>query len=75
MKLQLMLGLTCGVCEHLRNDDNDVMVALFGTTSDPYAVCPSCRHEMTSDDMSVPEYRRRVRMFLFETRGIVLKTQ
>lgn len=75
LKLRQIMGLTCGVCGRLRNDDNDniACVALFGTSGDPYAVCPSCKAELSEGEKSDQEYRRRVRVYWFETAGRVLR--
>lgn len=56
------------------HDSDMFMIAAFGITNDPYAICPSCFREIgpdTTDDYNA-EYRQRVRVF-YLTRGIVLR--
>lgn len=72
---RVMLALECAVCLQIRKTDigDDIAsVAMFGTR-DRYAACPACYREMTPAARENPEYRRRVRVFLFNRDGIVLR--
>lgn len=72
--LRVGLHLECTVC--LRNRDEEEIAdamteaALFGRKT--YATCPSCFRRVFEMEFD-PEYRRRVRVWLFENRGVVLR--
>lgn len=73
---RLCLSLQCSVCLRLRSadDDDDIAeIVLFGAKA--YAACPCCRRIVHSPALMLdPEYRRRVRLWLFEHHGVVLRT-
>lgn len=74
VQLRVALGLTCTVCLQVRccDDENTTPteVALFGTIN-RYVMCPCCRREIR--DHTDEDYRRRVRGWLYEHEGVVLR--
>lgn len=65
----LKLALECTVClkhyDTRQSDDDATTVALFGAAT-PYAQCPACRRIAGPATESDPDYRRRVRIWLYE---------
>lgn len=76
VQLRVALGLTCTVCLQVRfcDDTNDTPteVALFGVV-DRYRVCPCCHREIGNH--TDEDYRRRVRVWLYEQEGVVLRDE
>jgi len=73
--LHLSTSLTCQVCEHnLDDEDNALAEGLLFGLADPYAMCPVCFREIIEPQRSNEEYRRRVRVVLFNRYGRILKS-
>lgn len=75
IQLQVKLQVSCPICDRdvLDKDERLTEVALFGLTDDPYRVCPCCLHEVSDDEHGDPDFRRRLRVWLYRQRGRVIR--
>lgn len=73
--LRQLLALVCPVCDRpmLPDSDAPITAALLGV-SNWYRVCPRCFREVDAQTECDPEHRRRVRVWLFENKNIVMRT-
>lgn len=69
--------MVCPVCEEslAHADEQATCAVLFGISDDPYRVCPRCFGEIWPEGglYRDTDFRRRVRVYLFERHGIVVK--
>lgn len=76
LSLRVEAHVNCPVCAKSllgeAADDARIEAALFGISEDPYATCPQCKRE-TPETRADPEFRRRVRVYLFEHEARVVR--
>ncbi len=76
MQLRLTVGLECAICGELRDSEqqtDDIATAALCGVASPYVQCPCCLQFAPLDVVDDPDYQRKVRVFLFEQRGHIVR--
>lgn len=78
LSLRPILGLECATCKHVRSsgpvrDDALTWLAIAGAV-DHYTACPACHEEVGEVTRHDPDYRRRVRIYIYYRYGSLVYT-